>query len=127
MGRPVVKWLGKLTYAEQNEAENAAEAEAKSPPMREEGARKRRANRGALPSHLPQIETVVDVEDKACPYCGGELHCIGEEVSKKLDVIPAQFRVLVVRRPKYACRACEDVVARRHRDPDLRLSEPYLD
>src|SRR5262249_55279863 len=25
---------------------------------------------------------------------------------------PAQFRVLVVRRPKYACRACEDVVVR---------------
>ena len=24
--------------------------------------------------------------------------------------MPAQFRVLVVRRPKYACRACEDVV-----------------
>jgi transposase len=39
-----------------------------------------------------------------------ELHRIGEDVSEKLDVIPAQFRVLVVRRPKYACRACEDVV-----------------
>ncbi|MBW8855138.1 MAG: IS66 family transposase, partial [Bradyrhizobium sp.] len=52
----------------------------------------------------------VDVENKACPCCGGELHRIGEEVSKKLDVIPVQFRVLVVRRPKYACRACEDVV-----------------
>ena len=24
--------------------------------------------------------------------------------------MPAQFRVLVVRRPKYACRTCEDVV-----------------
>jgi transposase len=24
--------------------------------------------------------------------------------------VPAQFRVLVVRRPKYACRACENVV-----------------
>ena len=30
--------------------------------------------------------------------------------SERLDIIPAQFRVLVVRRPKYACRACEDVV-----------------
>ena len=79
------------------------------PPMREE-ASKRRANRGALPSHLPEIETTVDVEDKACPCCGGELHRIGEDVSKKLDIVPVQFRVLVVRRPKYACRACEDVV-----------------
>ena len=78
--------------------------------MREEAKRKRRANRGSLPSHLPEIETTVDVETKACPCCGGHLHCIGEEVSKKLDIVPAQFRVLVVRRPKYACRACEDVV-----------------
>ena len=31
-------------------------------------------------------------------------------MSERLDVVPAQFRVLVVRRPKYACRACEDVV-----------------
>jgi transposase len=38
------------------------------------------------------------------------LHRIGEDVSERLDVIPAQFRVLVVRRPKYACRACEEAV-----------------
>src|SRR4051794_38220260 len=99
-----------LEDAEQIEAEAAAEAEAKSPPLRAEGARKRRTNRGALPSHLPEVETTIDIENKACPCCGGELHRIGEEVSKKLDVIPVQFLVLVVRRPKYACRACEDVV-----------------
>lgn len=63
-----------------------------------------------MPAHLPRIETIVDVESKACPGCEGELHRIGEDVSEKLDVVPAQFRVLVIRRPKYACRACEDVV-----------------
>jgi transposase len=31
-------------------------------------------------------------------------------VSERLDIVPAQLRVIVVRRPKYACRACEDVV-----------------
>jgi len=107
---PADQLLLALEEAEQSEAEAAAEAEAISSPMRAEAKRKRRINRGALPSHLPQIETTVDIESKACPCCGGELHCIGEEVSKKLDVIPVQFRVLVVRRPKYACRACEDVV-----------------
>jgi len=107
---PADQLLLALEDAEQSEAEAAAEAEAKSPPLRAEGARKRRINRGALPSHLPEIETTIDIENKACPCCGGELHRIGEEVSKKLDFIPVQFRVLVVRRPKYACRACEDVV-----------------
>jgi transposase len=38
------------------------------------------------------------------------LHRIGEDVSERLDVIPAQFKVLVVRRPKYGCRACEELV-----------------
>ena len=34
----------------------------------------------------------------------------GEGMGERLDIVPAQFRVLVVRRPKYACRACENVV-----------------
>ena len=71
---------------------------------------RRKVNRGALPVHLPRIERVVDIADKACPCCGGALHRIGEDVSEHLDVIPAQFRVLVTRRPKYACRRCESAV-----------------
>ena len=31
-------------------------------------------------------------------------------VSERLDIIPAQFRVIVTRRPKYACRSCTDGV-----------------
>ncbi len=42
--------------------------------------------------------------------CGGALHRIGEEVAERLDVIPAQFRVIVTRRPKHGCRACESAV-----------------
>ena len=30
------------------------------------------------------------------------------DVSERLDIIPAQFRVIVTRRPKYACRSCEE-------------------
>jgi len=35
---------------------------------------------------------------------------IGEDVSQRLDAIPAQLRVLVTRRPKYACRRCSTAV-----------------
>ena len=38
------------------------------------------------------------------------MHAIGADVSERLDVVPAQFRVLVTHRPKYACRACEEAV-----------------
>ena len=67
-------------------------------------------NRGSLPAHLPRIEVTVDLDDKACPCCKGQLHRIGEDVSERLDILPVRFRVLVTRRPKYACRSCEEVV-----------------
>ncbi|MFM2280677.1 MAG: hypothetical protein RLZZ444_2908, partial [Pseudomonadota bacterium] len=70
----------------------------------------RKTNRGSLPAHLERIEQVVDVEDKACPCCGGALHQIGEDVSERLDVVPTTFRVLVTRRPRYGCRSCESAV-----------------
>ena len=69
-------------------------------------ARKRQINRGALPPHLPREEIIIDVADKTCACCGGLKHRIGEDVSERLDVIPAQFKVIVTRRPKYACAAC---------------------
>lgn len=77
---------------------------------KERAARERRANRGNLPAHLTRIEQVIDVEHKACTCCGGDLHAIGEDVAERLDVVPASFRVLVTRRPRYACRACEGEV-----------------
>lgn len=72
-------------------------------------AKPRAANRGSLPKHLPRIEEVIEPESLTCA-CGGCLHCIGEDVSDRLDIIPAQFRVIVTRRPKYACRSCTDGV-----------------
>src|SRR5215218_288616 len=90
-------------------AEAAQEAAAKSsdPPR---PPRSRRRNLGALPAHLPRVEVLVDLEDKACPCCGGALHVISEDTSEMLDLVPAQLRVKVIRRPRYACRACEEAV-----------------
>ena len=77
---------------------------------RAQAQRSRKTNRGSLPAHLERIEQVVDVEDKACPCCGGALHQIGEDVAERLDVVPTTFRVLVTRRPRYGCRSCEAAV-----------------
>ena len=107
---PEDQMLLALEDVEQSEAAAAAESEDKSPVDREKVARKRRMNRGSLPAHLPRVEVIVDIEDKACPCCEGQLHVIGEDVSERLDILPARFRVLVTRRPKYACRSCEEVV-----------------
>jgi transposase len=69
--------------------------------------RARKINRGHLPAHLPREEVVIEPESKSCPCCGGVLHVIGEDRSERLDKIPAKYRVIVTRRPKYACRTCE--------------------
>jgi len=42
----------------------------------------------------------VVIEDQACPCCGNAPHRIGEDRSERVDIIPAQLRVIVVRRPK---------------------------
>jgi transposase len=86
--------------------EDAATEEAE-PIARREGTEARRANRGHLPRHLPREEVVIAPVETSCPCCGGDLHVIGEDVSERLDKVPAKLRVIVTRRPKYACRSCE--------------------
>ena len=99
-----------LEEVEQGVAADEAAEEKDAPTAKAERITRRRANRGSLPAHLSRIETVVDIEEKACPCCRHALHVIGEDVAERLDIVPAQFRVLVTRRPRYGCRACEGVV-----------------
>jgi len=90
------------------------EADAKedraSPPAREKRTASLRANRGKLPEHLPRIVETLAPAETVCPCCQGELHEIGVDESQRLDVVPAQYQVIVTRRPKMACRACVGVV-----------------
>ena len=64
------------------------------------------SRRTTLPDHLPREEVTLDLQGDACPACGGRLHPAGEAVSEMLDWVPAQLRVVRLRRPKYGCRAC---------------------
>jgi transposase len=83
------------------------EAQQAPPPASDAAAKPRAASRRtALPGHLPRKEVRLDVESQACPGCGGCLHAIGEATSEMLDWVPAQLRVMRIRRPKYGCRAC---------------------
>ena len=96
---------------EQEAAECAAEAEAKAPEKtKERRSKPPQRNLGALPAHLPRYEVVLDIDSKACPCCSGELHQIGETTTEMLDLVPAQLRVKVLRRPRYGCRKCEACV-----------------
>ena len=72
--------------------------------------REARRNLGALPTHLPREEEVIEPTAIACPCCGGGLHRIGEDVRESLGVRPVAFFVRRRVFPKYACRACEGAV-----------------
>ncbi|MER9217305.1 IS66 family transposase zinc-finger binding domain-containing protein, partial [Mesorhizobium sp. M0663] len=74
----------------------------------------RQRNRGHLPAHLPRVERIIEPRSTLCPCGCGEMARIGEDVSERLDAIPAQLRVLVTRRPKYACRRCSGAVVQAH-------------
>jgi transposase len=90
-----------------------AESEALNPEPEDEGTIKvpeherKRGKRLKLPENLPRKEVIIDVEDTVCPNDGEELKCIGEEVSEKLEIIPAKVRVIRTIRKKYACPSCE--------------------
>jgi transposase len=108
-----------LEAIEQAIAKNEAEAEKRDPELRKDRVAKRRSRNAALPADLPRIEVTLEPDDKACPCCRATMIVIGEDSSERLDKIPAQYRVIVTKRPKLACRACPGTVVQEPAPPRL--------
>lgn len=73
-------------------------------PERKSGGRR------PLPAHLERVEEIIEPEDRPCS-CGACARVkIGEDVSERLDVVAPKFRVIVTRRPRYACQACRESI-----------------
>ena len=113
-----------LEDIEQSVAALEEEHARKDPRPARAPASPRKANRGALPAQLPRVEQLVDVASTSCPCCAAQMTRIGEDVAERLDIVPASLRVLVTRRPKYACRACPGTVVQA--DAPARLIEGGL-
>jgi transposase len=71
----------------------------------------RRPRRQALPEHLERVEHRHEPQDTTCstPECGRPMQRIGEDVSEKLDIIPAKFFVHRHIYGKWACRCCQQL------------------
>jgi transposase len=65
--------------------------------------------RRRLPADLPREPKIIDLpeDQKPCPCCGKMRTCIGQEISEKLDYVPAKVKVIQTIRPKYACCDCD--------------------
>jgi transposase len=80
---------------------------------------KRRGHgRQRLPQHLERRREEYDLEKRACPECGAPLRPIGEELSERLEYVPASVYVIQEACRKYACpRGCGVVTAAKPMQP----------
>jgi transposase len=71
--------------------------------------RKRPQPRATFPDHLPRERVVID-PPTACECCGGNrLRKLGEDVTRTLESIPRQWKVIETVREKFTCRDCEKI------------------
>jgi len=69
----------------------------------------RRPRRQALPDHLRRVEHHHEPEDTTCATadCGQPMTRVGEDVSERLDIVPAEFFVHRHIYGKWTCRCCQ--------------------
>ena len=79
----------------------ASDTTTKAPP--------RRPRRNPFPDHLRRVEHHHEPERTDClePGCGRPMTRIGQEVSERLDIVPAEFFVHRHIYGKWACRCCQ--------------------
>jgi transposase len=105
---------------EETRAEDEADLQAQLAWLREQAAAAagkskepapRRPRREALPAHLRRVEHHHEPDSTTCPHegCGRAMVRIGEDVTERLDVVPAEFFVHRHVYGKWACRACQSL------------------
>jgi transposase len=99
-----------VALAQEAGAEDRAQADALNALHLPQRASKKQAKRQPLPSQLERIIHRHEIEPATCP-AGHPLTRIGEEISERLDCVPAQFFVHRHIRGKYCCQACQTVLA----------------
>src|SRR5271156_3341958 len=70
---------------------------------------RKRAERNTFPDHLPRERGVID-PPTACECCGGSrLRKLGEDVTRTLESVPRQWKVIETVREKFSFRDCEKI------------------
>jgi transposase len=73
------------------------------------GFKRKRPERNTFPEHLPRERVVID-PPTACDCCGGKrLRKLGEDVTKTLEAVPRQWKVIETVREKFTCQDCEKI------------------
>jgi transposase len=67
--------------------------------------------RQPLPPELPREDIRLAPDSDSCPDCGHPLRFIRDEISERLDYVPARFIVHRHIRPQFSCPHCDTVVS----------------
>ena len=97
-----------------------AETPAPAEPNEKPDTKPRGHGRQRLPQSLERRRVVHDLaqSERRCPECQGELKHIGEEVSERLEYVPASLIVIQDASQKYACaQGCTVVTAAKPEGP----------
>ena len=70
---------------------------------------KSKPRRAALPDHLRRVEYRHEPQSTTCE-CGQAMARIGEDITEKLDIVPAEFFVHRHVRGKWVCKCCQTLV-----------------
>lgn len=85
---------------------NEAEEQAKKKRGRPKGSK----NFEKLDLEALAIKTIVNDSDTICKSCGSTMNKIREDVSYKIEVKPAEYQVIKIITPIYACKKCKKIV-----------------
>ncbi len=71
-------------------------------------SRKHLTREADLPENIETEKVIRDIpeEDKICKECGTPLECIGEDVIRRLKIVPAKYVVVETHILKYRCENC---------------------
>lgn len=71
--------------------------------------KKQKGHREEMLKDLPVevVEHKLPEEEQVCDVCGNELHEMSVEITRELEIIPPQVKVVEHRRSVYACDNCE--------------------
>ncbi|MEV8468640.1 IS66 family transposase [Fluviibacterium sp. DFM31] len=98
-----------LTFQEDEQIAEAAEAQTTPAAISEEGDARRQHSRKPLPDHLDRNDEILSPGEE-CHRCGGALKRLGEDVTEELEYVPGRFVVNRIVRPGMACSCCEAIV-----------------
>jgi transposase len=107
--------VGMVPSGQDQAAAPAPQASPTAPP-----AERRGHGRQRLPESLERRRVVYDLnqQERQCPQCHGELKHIGEEISERLEFVPASLHVIQEACQKYACaKGCTVVTAEKPAAP----------